>query len=95
MGRHTLNTVLLGNLGGTRRSLGVGVKPQRHVRTGLSQGLGNGKTNTGTGTSDDGSLALEGEHAHQAGVLGSNSIVVDEKSILNWAGSHCVQGDID
>jgi hypothetical protein len=89
--RHTLNTVLLGNLGGTLNSFCVGFIPQCHIGTGLSQALGNSETNTGSGTSDDGSLAFERKHAHQARVLGGNGVVMDEKSILDRKGSHCLK----
>lgn len=84
----TLNTVLLGNLRCALNGLWVRIVPQGNVGTGFSQAVRDGKSNTRAGTGHNGSLALEGEHVHQAGVLGGNGVVVDEESILNWASSH-------
>jgi hypothetical protein len=86
---HTLNSVLLGNLGSFFRALGVALIPHSHIGAGLCETMSDSKTDTSTGSCHNGSLSLEREHAHQAGVLGSSGIVVDKEPILgNWICCH-------
>lgn len=59
------------------------------VCTSFRETVGYLEADTSTGTSDDGSLALEGEEAKQAGVLRGGRVVVDEESIGDRIGSHC------
>ena len=84
----TLDAVLGGNLGRPLVATAVGTPPQGDVGTGFSQAMGHGQTDARTGTCNNGRLALEGEHAQQAGVGGSDSVLVDEESILYRTGSH-------
>lgn len=88
----TLDSVLLSHLSRTLRTLGVASIPHGHVGSSLGQTVSDGETDTGTGTSNNGSFSLQRKHAHQTGMLGSNSVVVDKQSILNRIGSHCDGG---
>lgn len=86
----TLNTILFSDLGGPFYTLGVAIVPHGHIGTSLGQTLSNGQPDTGASTGNNCSLPLEGEHAHETGVLRSSGVVVDKESILgNWMSCHC------
>lgn len=77
--RLTLHAILLLDLGGTLDGLLVAVVPDGDVGAGLSETLGDGQTDTGASTGDDGGLALEGEEREDLVLLGGGSVV------LRWA----------
>lgn len=90
-GGRTLDTVLLLDLG--CRLLGLVfpcVVPYRDVGAGFCEGLGHGQSDPGTGTRDDGRLALEGEEREDAVGLGRRGGVVGELAVLHvrhfWSG---------
>lgn len=92
----TLNAVLFSDLGSPLDTLSIGVVPHGYIGTSLGQTLSNGQTDTGTGTGNNGSLSLEGEHAHEAGVLRGSGVVVDKESIFgNRVSSHCSKRRVD
>lgn len=77
--RLTLHAILLLDLGGTLDGLLVAVVPDGDVGAGLSETLGDGQTDTGASTGDDGGLALQGEEREDLVLLGGSSVV------LRWA----------
>lgn len=92
----TLNTVLFSDLGSPLDTLSIAIVPHGHIGTSLCQTLSNGQTDTGTGTGNNGSLPLEGEHAHETGMLRSSGVVVDKESIFgNRVSSHCSNRRVD
>jgi hypothetical protein len=86
---HTLHTILLLDLGGTLRSLGVGVVEESHVGAGLCKTLGNAKTDSSTSTGNDGSLALQREQTQQAGVRRWGAVVMVEETVGDGGRGHC------
>jgi hypothetical protein len=78
----TLNVVLLGQTLGTFRGVLVVKVPESNVASHLGVGSGHGVTNTGTGTSDDGSLALEGETLQDGTAIDPTLVIVDEVSTV-------------
>lgn len=92
----TLDTVLFSDLGSPLDALSIAIVPHGHIGTSLGQTLSNGQTDTGTSTGNNGSLSLEGEHAHEAGMLRSSGVVVDKESIFgNRVSSHCSSRRVD
>lgn len=72
----TCNSVLLLNVGRAVNGLLIAVVPDSDIGTGLREGLGNRKTDTGTGTGDNCRSAFEGEQRHGFGFMRRCSVVV-------------------
>lgn len=75
----TLDAKGLLDLLGLLDGLLVAVVPDGDVGTGLSEGVGNGETDSSSGAGDDGGASLEGEEREDTvGVLGCLGVVVGE-----------------
>jgi len=78
----TLDAELLLDLSGLGLGLLVAVVPYCNIGTGLGEHSCNGKTNTCTRTSDNGSLALQVEELQDSLSIGGSSVVLAELGLV-------------